>query len=106
MTGTRVGGEGSQTCGVCPLQVVSQIASMSVLTNFLLLRLLLVLLHTGSLDSFLVIGHIPAPTLPLVLRVGELLLTRYPLIGGTDWRKSTSLVFTVTQRYVLHTFFL
>lgn len=60
---------------------------VSVLTDFLLLSLLLVLLHTGSLGSLLVIGHVPPTALAFILRVWELFIARYPLIGGTDCKQ-------------------
>lgn len=56
----------------------------STLTGFLLLSFLLVFVHSGPLHSFLVIGHVLPPSLPLILRVGELFVTGYPLICGAD----------------------
>lgn len=59
-------------------------------TAFLLVSFLFVLVHSGSLWSFLVIGRVPPATLPFILRVRKLFVTGYPLICGADCNIMTS----------------
>lgn len=54
----------------------------ALLLTFLLLFLLLLLcFHTFG---FLEVGDVFAPSFPLVLGVGEFLITGYPLVGISD----------------------
>lgn len=65
------------------------VSLLSTLTSFLLLSFLLVFVNSGPFCSLLVIGHVLPASLPLILRVRELLIASYSLISGADCNYTT-----------------